>query len=180
MTSLISTDPVHSAGQFSFRSKSHAFHQRRHPVLQVGSTCDFIDQKRLADDLHHREAGIQGRKRILKNHLHVSPNLPHLFRVQLIDPRRFSVISAQVNFTAGRLVSAHNGSGQGTLPAPAFAYQSERFPFLEREAYAVDCPHLPHGTLEYPFLNWKELFEVLYLEQGRCVVRLVHFYCFLS
>src|SRR3954452_1012590 len=89
------------------------------------STSQPMDPDRFRHDPAHCPAGVQGGKRVLKDHL---------------QPRRPAPRAAAVEMHASgtRPGEACNNSRERRLPTPAFADETESFPARHREAHAVD------------------------------------------
>ena len=93
-----------------FRVQSDQFHQIEDllsPVLPV--RVELMDIQRFPDDILDRHTRIQGRIRILEDHLHVLAEPRHGL---LIDP-----LAVKVHISAGRLVQTEKGASDRGLAA---------------------------------------------------------------
>ena len=58
-------------GKHALWSQANALKKPSDPVLTLGGVADTVDNQWLANNISGRHAGIERRKRVLKNHLHL-------------------------------------------------------------------------------------------------------------
>src|SRR5665647_2994970 len=114
-------------------------------LLALGLGTDLVDIERLADDIAHAHARVQGGVRVLEDDLHVAAQPLHL------RPRGGHDVDALEGDRAGRRRDEpQHGAPRGGLAATALADQAQGLALLDREADAVDGVDLAGGALEDP------------------------------
>src|SRR5712691_7617211 len=122
---------------------------------------EVVDLERFADDVSNRHAGIQGRVRVLKDHLHAATHLAHRFAAELRE------LDAVEQHGAGRgLVELEDRAAGRRLPASGLADKAQRLALLDEEVDPVDGAHRPDLTLEDDPLRQREVhLQRLYIEE---------------
>src|SRR5439155_24074957 len=128
------------------------------PTAGVGE--ETVDAERLADDLSHRHARVQGAVRILEDHLDLATDGPQLGLVQ-----RRQIAALEHHTPARRPLELQDATARRRLAAARLAHQPERLAAMERERDAVDRAHDPTRTAEHPAADGEVLDDVPDLEK---------------
>jgi hypothetical protein len=118
------------------------------PKLRLPRARDLVDGERLPDDLLDRLAGVQGRVRVLEDHLHLSAHRSELPVRELRD-----VLPLEAD-RAGRRVDEPKHQPRGRrLSAPGLADDAERLALVHGERHVLDgmhaCPSAREDSLAY-------------------------------
>src|SRR4051812_44525549 len=153
------------------RVEPHGVHEVLHALLALALVAlDVVDDERLADDRADRLARVQGRVRVLEDHLHVAPQRLEL-RARLVR----DVLAAVDQLAARRLEQPRDEAGRRRLAAAGLADDAERLALDDVEAHAVDGLHGADLLAEDdPLRQGEVLDEVADLDQlvgGRPAVR---------
>src|SRR3954470_14521853 len=115
---------------------------------------DVVDDERLADDRADGLARVQGRVRVLENHLHVAPQ-----RLQGVARHVSDVPAAVVDLAARRLEQAREQARGRRLAAARLADDAEGLAAEHVEAHAVDGLHRPHLPAEHDARGQREVLD---------------------
>jgi hypothetical protein len=104
---------------------------------------DVVDLQWLGDDGSDRHAGVQRRKRILEDHLHVAAQMAQLFGIELGD-----VAPLEPHLARCWLIDLeHSAAGRG-FPAAALTDQPERLSLPDAKADVIDGMHVSDDAVE--------------------------------
>ena len=111
--------------------EAHQLHLLQDALIALPAVhLRIVDVQRLAHDIPHAHAGVQRGIRILKDHLHALAVGLHV--------GGGDVVAVEYDFSAGRLVEAHDGAPDGGFAAAGLAHQAHRLALLHLEGHAVD------------------------------------------
>ena len=113
---------------------------KAHDIHQIGNAAqhllfcfaDMVKFQRLADNLADCFAGVQRRKGILENNLHVPAQ-----QTQVIFSEFCNVPSFKDYFSSGGLNQAEDGAPSGGFSAPGLSHDAKGFAALDGKGYTV-------------------------------------------
>ena len=122
-------------------------HYLLHVIGLVPGRDDAVDHRRLADDVLDTHARVEGRERVLEDHLHLQRRPLALALVHGGD-----VDIAKQDAALGRRQDAGDHSPEGRLPTSGFSDQADGLALGHRHIHAVDgADHLlAHVGAEAP------------------------------
>ena len=132
----------------------HSLQQVNHPIIYLSSSTLFVQQEGYTQDLSHRLSRVERRIDVLKDHLHLSRDVPPRL-VVLIE----NIMPRERDRTRGGSKQAHYYSSHGGLAATAFADQSQGLSLRNLQIHAIHSPRHPTNLGEEPLLNQKVLPE---------------------
>src|SRR5690554_2820734 len=121
------------------RAEPYSFQNLTDPFFTLCALGNFVDVQRLADDVTHSHAGVEGSVGVLENNLHLFSQITQLILGKLRH------IPAVENDVAGcGLNQAQNTSACSCLAAAALSHQPQGFAFVNVKGYIVHCLHCPN------------------------------------
>ena len=115
-----------------FRPETHKAKQFDNPVDLFLLVSLAVDQQRLADDVEQGHPRIQRRKRVLKDHLHLTPKRPKPVLRDRRHVQHFAVVREQ-NLAGRRGDGSQDTAGCRGLSATALADEREGLSSIEKE-----------------------------------------------
>ena len=92
-----------------------------------------MHEERLANDVRHRFAGVEGRERVLEDDLHLFAQCLHL--ILIIGENAFTF---EKDFTGSGLFQTQDRPAEGCLAAAGFTYQTDGFALIDGQADIID------------------------------------------
>ena len=134
---------------------SDGFHQFSCPFLHLLSAHGSKKLHGLFDNVGDSLSWIQGRIRILEDHLHI---IAELFHLPALQPGHILPLEDDLSLRA--FIQVDQRSAKGGFSAPGFAYQAEGLSFFNLQCNVVDC-------VNHAGMAFKILFQVLSFQQNR-------------
>jgi hypothetical protein len=119
-----------------------------------------MDRQTLLNNFKNSHSRIQGGKRVLKDHLHISSESPE---PRTLQPR--DILALELNDAGRRFVKSQQCPSDGRFPAAALPYETECFSGRDRKRNSIDRPHLPTDSPQDAATHRKVLCEVVYLKE---------------
>ena len=140
--------------------QAYGFKQLGNAVLTVRFLHVLVQPQRLADDLLHRHARVQGGEGILEDDLQLA--------AELIEPRARGVgdlfpLIKHAPFAGGQ--QAQQQAAKRGFSGTGLADNRQRFTRHHGKRHAIDCRHKPGRGKEF-FRAWEQLAEVPCFKNG--------------
>src|SRR5437764_3370469 len=123
-------------------------------LAHVLPPLEAVYRERLADDGAHGFARIQGRVRVLEDHLHVPS---HRLQPRTLDV--CDVLTVEADLPCGGLEQSHDQPGRRGLPAAGLSDDAQRLAVAHVEADTVDRLHRANPALEDDPLRDREVLD---------------------
>src|SRR5439155_26045201 len=120
-----------------FGSEPDPAQEIRDALFTLAPVLHPVDVERLANQVEQRHARIEGRERVLEDHLHLAPERTELAGTEPADLDDRAVPGAYPDFARRRLDRSQDAPRRRRLAAPALAHQPERLPFVDVKVDAV-------------------------------------------
>ncbi len=114
-----------------------------------------MHDQRLADDVAHGHARVQGGIGVLEDHLHPAAHLPQRFALQLGQ-----VLALKVDLTSRRAIELQDGPSGRRLATARFAHQAQGLALQDVKANAIH--RLDGADLRWMMIPWV---------MGKCIFR---------
>jgi hypothetical protein len=148
-----------------FWSQSHQFQQIGHPIGPLGTIGHAIDQQWLTDIVKQGHARIERAKRILKNHLDLSPQRLQFIAGQFGKINDLVILAPEQDLSRSRINSAQDAARGCGFAATAFPDQSKSFALEDIKTDIIDRTDMPDGFVEHACRDRKKLPQIAYLQK---------------
>ena len=102
--------------------ETHGTEEFSDPISPFRSSRQVVNPDRLTDDLLDAHPRVEGRVRVLKDHLDPGPKMS-----QFLAGHACNILSLKFYLPRGRIVKPDETSSHGRLPAAGLTHQSQRF-----------------------------------------------------
>jgi hypothetical protein len=146
--------------------QTHQLYKLTYSTFQFSTTGNFIHHERFRKNFPDGHSRIQRCKRILKDHLDVRAQGPHMGRLNVSQINSgLSIWRLKPDVPTSWSVSAHNHATYSGFAATGLSHQPQSFTAVHAKGDAVHGLHMTHHLLENPFVDGEVLFEVLHFEK---------------
>ena len=141
--------------------EAHRFKQLRRAARRLLFRKDTVDPQRLGDNIAHAHLRVQGRVRVLENHLDMAAVFAQRRAGQMGD-----ILAVEEYLAVARgLVDLHQQPRQRGLSAAGFAHDADGFSPMQRKGNVVYGLDVAGLAAKQALVNRKVFLNMLYLQQ---------------